>query len=95
MASKEAAKKQAKVAARKQGDKPAKAAKQTKVRNPWAFEKLEADIVRLEAERAKLLAEMEQPENYSDAGRMADLQYRHAELERDLDNKNEQWANWS
>jgi hypothetical protein len=93
-ASKEAAKKKAKVQARKTADKaPSKKAK--KPRNPWAFERLEEAILKLEAEREQLLANMQKPENYKDAGRMSDLQYRQAELERDLEQKNEEWANWS
>ena len=63
-------------------------------RNPWAFERLEADIVKLEGERDELLAAMQKEENYTDASRMSDLQYRHAEVERELDEKNDTWANW-
>ena len=47
-----------------------------------------------QAERDELLAAMQQEENYADARRMVDLQYRHAEVERELDEKNETWANW-
>ena len=68
--------------------------KGSRPRNPWAFERLEADIVKLEGERDELLAAMQQEENYTDAARMTDLQYRHAEVERELDEKNETWANW-
>ncbi|MDF1799641.1 MAG: ABC-F family ATP-binding cassette domain-containing protein [Planctomycetota bacterium] len=78
------------------GAKPAKASSggSKRVRNPWAFEKLEADIEALETERDRLLAEMQKEENYKDASRMTDLQYRQAEVERDLEEKNETWANW-
>jgi len=98
---KEAAKKQVKAVAQKAAAAaaPAKAGSapkgSTKMRNPWAFERLEEAIEKLEKERAKLLSAMEKPENYKDATRMADLQYRQAELERDLESKNEEWANWS
>ena len=107
-AEKEAAKKQAKVVARKEAERvetkaaskstaQAQSSQATKprVRNQWAFDRLESDIVKLEAERDRLLAEMQKPENYKDAGRMSDLQFRQAEVERDLDLKNEEWASWS
>ena len=38
---------------------------------------------------------MQKPENYKYAGRMSDLQFSQAEVERDLDLKNEEWASWS
>ncbi|MBC8451121.1 MAG: hypothetical protein H8D72_00265 [Planctomycetes bacterium] len=101
---KEEAKKRTKAVTQKAANKSLQAAStkgsgspggSQKVRNPWAFERLEAAIEKLEGQRAELLAAMEKPENYKDASRMADLQYKQAELERDLEQKNEEWANWS
>lgn len=91
MSNKEAAKKRAKQVARKSA--PQKKAK--KPGNPLAFERLEEAILKLEAERDLLLENMLKPENYKDAARMSDLQYRQAEIERDLEQKNNEWANWS
>jgi len=90
-AAKAAAKAEQQAAAKKSGGGKKKS---SRPRNPWAFERLEADIVKLEAERDELLAAMQKEENYTDAGRMTDLQYRHAEVERELEEKNETWANW-
>ena len=95
LADRDAKKKQAKATARKASPSNKSSAPAKKIRNPWAFERLEAEIMQLEGQRTELLAEMEKPENYKDASRMADLQYRQAELERDLEQKNEEWANWS
>jgi ABC-type multidrug transport system ATPase subunit len=74
----------------------AKASKNNKpkVRNPWAFDKLEETIEKLEAKRAKMLGDMQKEEVYSDAAKLTDLQYELAEVERDLEKKNEEWANW-
>ena len=66
-----------------------------RVRNPWAFERLEKAIMALETEREELLARMGEEATYKDADKLADCQYRLAEVERDLEQKNEEWANWS
>jgi len=74
----------------------AKAAKKEtpKVRNPWAFDKLEAAIEQLETKRATMLSDMQKEEVYTDSAKLTDLQYALAEVERDLEQKNEEWANW-
>jgi ATP-binding cassette subfamily F protein 3 len=65
-----------------------------KVRNPWAFEKLEARIIELEAQIATLHAALESEEVYRDAARLRDTQTSIAEAERELADCNERWANW-
>lgn len=65
-----------------------------KVRNPWAFDKLEQAIEKLESKRNTMLADMQKEDIYKDASRLTDLQYALAEVERDLESKNEEWANW-
>ncbi|HVS18919.1 MAG TPA: ABC-F family ATP-binding cassette domain-containing protein [Planctomycetota bacterium] len=66
-----------------------------KVRNPWAFEKLEARIMELEDELAALHAALESEEIYRDPERMRETQTTIAEAERELADCNERWANWS
>ena len=65
-----------------------------KPRNPWAFKKLEEAIIELEGEREELLARMADEDTYKDADRLRETQYRLAEVERDLEQKNEEWAAW-
>ena len=81
----------------KPGNKPgvAKGAQnKPKVRNPWAFEKLEQTIEKLESQRDRMLAEMQKEAIYKDASKLSGLQYDLAEVERDLGQKNDEWANW-
>ncbi|MHC4892492.1 MAG: hypothetical protein ACYTFV_03825 [Planctomycetota bacterium] len=66
-----------------------------KVRNPYRFEKLEAEIIALEEEKEALAAAMTSEEVYRDADALREHQFRLAEIERDLESKNEEWANWS
>lgn len=89
VAQKAAAKVVAKAAAEKKENAPP-----GKVKNPWAFQKLEQKIMTLEAEKAALNASLVTEEFYRDAGKMRDAQYRLAELERDLTNANKQWEEW-
>lgn len=72
-------------AAPARGDKP---------RNPYLFQKLEAEIIALEEERVALQAEMVEERVYRDPKLLKELQLRLAEVERDLEQKNETWANW-
>ncbi|MEZ5977287.1 MAG: ABC-F family ATP-binding cassette domain-containing protein [Planctomycetota bacterium] len=81
---------------------PAKAAKNQpknqggqRVRNPYLFEKLEKEIMALEEEKERLTREMQSEEVYRDHEALVERQYRLAEIERDLEEKNETWANWS
>jgi ATP-binding cassette subfamily F protein 3 len=66
-----------------------------KIRNPYRFEKLEQDIMRLEAERERLQAALVSEVVYRDPQALRDHQFQLAELERELEQKNEEWANWS
>jgi ATP-binding cassette subfamily F protein 3 len=67
----------------------------TKVRNPFKFEQLEREIIALEDERTRLGAEMLEERVYRDASAVQERQYRLAEIERDLEEKNTLWENWS
>jgi len=75
--------------------KPQKAEKAPgKVRNPYKFEKLEKRIMKLEAKIKKLQDSCAEEAVYSDPEQLRDVQYRAAELERELEIANEEWANW-
>ncbi len=75
--------------------KPApKADAPKQVRNPIAFAKLEARIMELEGELSTARAELEQPEAWRDANKLKDSQMRAAELEQELADLNDKWANW-
>ena len=75
--------------------KPApKADAPKQVRNPIAFAKLEARIMELEGALATARAELEQPEAWRDANKLKDSQMRAAELEQELADLNDKWANW-
>jgi len=66
----------------------------SKPRNPYKFEQLEKRIMTLEEELKKLHAAMATEEVYANADKLLDAQYRAAELERELETANEEWANW-
>ena len=65
-----------------------------KPRNPWRLEKLESAIIELEGKREELLAEIAREDVYTDHEKLLDAQLRLSEVERDLEQKNEEWANW-
>jgi len=65
-----------------------------KVRNPQRFARLESDIMTLEEQREKLMAAMTTEKVYRDADALRNTQVDLAEVERDLESKNELWANW-
>ncbi len=65
-----------------------------KVRNPYKFEKLEKRIMQLEEQLKKLHAACAEEAVYSDPEQLRDTQYRAAELERELEIANAEWANW-
>ncbi len=71
-----------------------KTAATTKVRNPWAFEKLEKKIIQLEAELKSVQASLATEEVWRDAQKLKDAQMRAAEVERDLGEANHEWENW-
>jgi ATP-binding cassette subfamily F protein 3 len=66
-----------------------------KIRNPWAFERLEARIIELEAEIARLHEALTTEEVYRDPERMRETQTTLAELERELAEANERWESWA
>ncbi len=65
-----------------------------KVRNPYKFKQLEERIIALEEQLQRLHASMTEEEVYSDAEKLRDVQFQAAELERELEEANEEWANW-
>ncbi len=65
-----------------------------KVRNPYKFEKLEKRIMQLEEQLKELHAACAEEAVYSDPEQLRDTQFRAAELERELEIANEEWANW-
>lgn len=65
-----------------------------KVRNPYLFKKLEEEIMRLETEKEELSAAMTTEEVYRDADKMRECQMRLAEVERDLEERNQAWEEW-
>jgi ATP-binding cassette subfamily F protein 3 len=88
---KSAAPKEAAPATAPAANKPAA----TKVRNPFKFEQLEREIIALEEERTRLTAEMTEERVFRDAAALQERQFRLAEIERDLEEKNTLWENWS
>jgi ATP-binding cassette subfamily F protein 3 len=68
---------------------PQKARK--KPRNPWRLEKIETAIIKLEAEKEQLLASLGEEKVYKDAALLKEAQFRLAEVERELEDKNTQW----
>lgn len=103
-AAKEAAKKQAEKQAKasKQKGKSDKQKPKSKsnsgggqkVRNPYLFKKLEEEIMQLESEKEELNTAMTNEEVYRDAVKMRDCQLRLAEVERDLEDRNQAWEEW-
>jgi len=71
------------------------AAPSGKIRNPWAFEKLEARIIELEEQLAALHAALETEDVYRDPERLRETQTSIAETERELADCNERWENWA
>jgi len=65
-----------------------------KVRNPWAFEKLEKKIMALEAELKSLQEALLTEDVWRDTKKLKDSQMRAAEVERDLAEANHEWENW-
>ena len=68
--------------------------KKEKKRNPWKLERLEKAIIALEEEREGLLASMATEEVYKEAESLREAQFRLAEVERDLEDKNREWERY-
>ena len=77
----------------KQGKK-AKGAGSGKVRNPYKFKQLEERIITLEGQLETLNASMTQEAVYTDQDKLRDVQFQVAEVERQLEEANEEWASW-
>ncbi|MBL8862456.1 MAG: ABC-F family ATP-binding cassette domain-containing protein [Planctomycetes bacterium] len=75
-------------------EEPKKTSTPGKVRNPWAFEKLEQRIITLEAELKTLQDALATEAVWRDAQKLKDTQMRTAEVERDLAEANQEWENW-
>ncbi|MFT5199474.1 MAG: hypothetical protein ACI87O_002143, partial [Planctomycetota bacterium] len=63
-------------------------------RNPFKFKKLEDRIMKLEETLKQLNESMTEEKVYSNATTMTDVQFRIAEVERELEDANEEWMNW-
>jgi ATP-binding cassette subfamily F protein 3 len=68
--------------------------KEGKIRNPWAFQKLEEKIFELEGQMETLQKEWDDPELWKNAEKMKSLQKKKAELEQTLQEHYERWENW-
>jgi len=68
--------------------------KESKIRNPWAFQKLEEKIFELEEEKEALQKEWDNPELWKDANKLKSLQKKKDELEKMLQEHYERWENW-
>jgi ATP-binding cassette subfamily F protein 3 len=80
----------AKAAERKQAARQAKPSG-GRPRNPYKFEQLEKAIMALEEEREGLLASLATEEVYRDPEATREAQFRMAEVERELEEKNLEW----
>ena len=81
---------------KKAAPRPAKKEKKPrKPRNPWRLEKIEKAIIALESEREEIMASLATEEVYRNADAMREAQFRLAEVERDLDEKNQEWESFA
>ena len=65
-----------------------------KIRNPYAFEKLEADIMRLESDLEEIQVLLQAPEAWKDPETLKQNQGRQDEIEAELQELYERWENW-
>jgi ATP-binding cassette subfamily F protein 3 len=70
-------------------------AKKKRAKNPWRLEKLEAKIMKLESELERLRESLGTEEVYKDQEAARETQFRIAELERELEEANEEWEQWA
>ncbi|HHI78703.1 MAG TPA: ABC-F family ATP-binding cassette domain-containing protein [Planctomycetes bacterium] len=78
----------------KPGSSSTASGKTGKIRNPWAFQKLEEKIFELEEELEILQKEWDDPELWKDAERMKSLKKKKDSLEETLQEHYERWENW-
>jgi ATP-binding cassette subfamily F protein 3 len=69
--------------------------KRGRTKNPWRLEKVEAKIMKLEGELDELRDSLGKEEIYSDPNAARDAQFQIAELERELEQANEEWEQWA
>lgn len=93
-AAKAAAQKKLAAEAAAKAEKKSSKSSGNKQRNPYKFAKLEERIIQLEESKEAAMAELTKEEVYTDPGRLRDAQVELAELERELEEANEEWANW-
>ena len=81
-------------AAEEQSKQKAGKKRSAKPRNPYRFKQLEEAIIKLEGEREKLMAALATEEVYRDPEALKEAQFKLAEVERDLEQKNLEWEHW-
>ncbi|MCH2105687.1 MAG: ATP-binding cassette domain-containing protein [Planctomycetes bacterium] len=73
----------------------AKEPKKKRAKNPWKLEKVEAKIMELEEELERLRVSLGTEEVYKDQEATREVQFQIAELERALEEANEEWEQWA
>ena len=86
--------KRAKKAAQEVASKAPKA-KKKRAKNPWRLEKVEAKIMELESKLEGLRESLGTEEVYRDQETAREVQFEIAELERELEEANEEWEQWA
>jgi len=66
-----------------------------RAKNPWKLEKVEARIMELEGGLERLRESLGTEEVYRDQEASREVQFRIAELERELEEANEEWERWT
>jgi len=87
-------KQQAKRSTKQSGKQAGKPKAANKPKNPYKFKQLEDRIMSLEEQISGVNASLTQEEIYTDAGKMRDAQFKIAELEKQLENANNEWEAW-
>ena len=73
----------------------AKKAEKKRAKNPWKLEKVEARIMELEEGLERLRESLGTEEVYKDQDSTREVQFQIAELERELEEANEEWEQWA
>ena len=77
------------------GGKPKGGAAKKKPKNPYKLARLEESIIALEEEKETLMGALATEAVYKDPDKTRDAQFRLAELEVELEEKNAQWEEWA
>ena len=64
------------------------------VRNPYMFNQLEKRIIKLEGKLSTLQGSCANADVYSNVDKLRETQFQIAEIERELEAANDEWANW-